>query len=181
VGGFGGRYPIRFALWDPRHDVRLEWQHDRMAGGDPGPPDSLDWEVRLVVSGDQGLWLRIWADGHYAGQARYAFPAAARRMRDVQLHRLRLDSVNERAILERLMHAETWEGEIVGDDGIPLLRERIPRPAPAAVRAAYAAQSAWLAMAVEQRPSPGCHPIEPESDQQSWPLVHPRLPATTPR
>ena len=176
----GALYPIRFALWDPRHDVRLEWQHDRMARPDPGPPDSLEWEVRLVVRGDQGLWLRLWADGLYAGQTRYAVPEAARRMRDLQGHRLRLDSDHERAILERLMRAESWEGEIVGDDGVSLLREPIPRPAQAAIRAAHAAQSAWLATAVGRGRSPNCHPIEPESDQ-SWPIAHPRLPAPTPR
>jgi hypothetical protein len=163
----GARFPIQFLLWripGPARQLRLEWQHLRSAGPDPGPPDRLEWGVSLRVSGDQPLWARFWADGLYAGQRLFATRAMLAQMRDLDFQVDTLDSVNDRATLERLMQGTRWEVEIVSQDGASLGREPIPAPTPAAIRAAFAEQSAWLAGAVERMSRPDCHPIEADQE-----------------
>jgi len=166
----GARYPFQFQLWrirGPARQIRLEWHRLRSAGPDPGAPDRLYWGVSLRVSGDQPLWAGFWADGHYAGQRLFAIPAFLPQMGELDFHTGELDSVNDRATLERLMQGRRWEIEIVAQDGTSLLKEPIPAPAPAAIRAAFAEQSAWLAGATERMAAPGCHPIEPDQELEA--------------
>ena len=68
-------------------------------------------------------------------------------------------------ILRRLLAAEVREVEIVGEDGVMLLRRRIPFASPAALRAGFAEQIAWLAEAWRTRPHPACHEVVEEEPE----------------
>ena len=147
--------PIRFALWG--HDVRAEWWQVRPDAPSLDPPGWLTWEFQLTLSRRQTLSARYWADGVSLGQVLY-LPASAVPPAGVRFgHTVRLDDA---AILRRLLAAEVREVEIVGEDGVSLLRRRLPFASPAALRAGFAAQIAWLAEARRTRPALACHEDE---------------------
>lgn len=144
--------PIRFALWG--HGVRLEWWHVRADAPSLDPPGWLTWEFQLTLSGPQTLWARYWADGVPVGRVLY-LPASALSPTVVRLgHTVRLD---DPAILRRLLAAEVREVEIVGEGGVSLMRRRVTIASPAALRAGFAEQIAWLAEARRTRREPACH------------------------
>lgn len=144
--------PIRFALW--RDGLRLEWWQVRAAAPRLDPPDWLTWEFELTLSRRQTLWARYRADGLSVGQVLY-LPASAVPEAGVRFGRtVRLD---DPAILRRLLAARVREAEIVGEDGVSLTRRRLPIASPAALRAVFAAQVAWLAEARRTRLAPACH------------------------
>jgi hypothetical protein len=143
--------PIRFALW--AHGVRLEWWQVRPDAPSLDPPGWLTWEFQITLSRPQTLWARYWADGVAVGRVLY-LPAAALPPAGGRLgHTVRLD---DEAILRRLLAAEVREVEIVGEGGVSLMRRRVQLASPAALRAGFAAQVAWLAEARRTRPGPAC-------------------------
>lgn len=153
-GPRAARGPIRFALW--ARGVRLEWWQVRADAPSLDPPAWLTWEFEITLSGPRTLWARYWADGASVGRVLY-LPASALPPAGGRLGRtVRLD--NE-AILWRLLAAEVREVEIVGEDGVSLMRRRLPAAPPAALRAGFAAQVAWLAEARRTRPEPACHEV----------------------
>jgi hypothetical protein len=146
--------PVRFALWG--HDLRLEWWQVRPDAPSLDPPGWLTWEFQLTLSGPQTLWARYWADGASVGRVLY-LPASALPPTGARLgHTVRLD---DPAILRRLLAAEVREVEIVGEDGVSLMRRRLAVASPAALRAGFAEQMAWLAEARRTRPQPACHEV----------------------
>ncbi|HYI47649.1 MAG TPA: hypothetical protein VEX35_04215 [Allosphingosinicella sp.] len=146
--------PIRFALWG--HDVRLEWWQVRPDAPSLDPPGWFTWEFQIPLSGPQTLWARYWADGVPVGRVLY-LPASALSLTAARLgHTVRLD---DPGILRRLLAAEVREVEIVGEDGVSLMRRRVPIVSPAALRAGFAEQIAWLAEARRTRPEPACHEV----------------------
>jgi hypothetical protein len=144
--------PIRFAIWG--HDLRLEWWAVRPDAPSLDPPGWFTWEFQLTLSGPQTLWARYWADGVAVGRVLH-LPASALPPTGGRLdYTVRLD---DPAILRRLLAAEVREVEIVGEDGVSLMRRRVPIASPAVLRAGFAAQVAWLAGARRTRPAPACH------------------------
>jgi hypothetical protein len=144
--------PIRFALW--RDGVRAEWWQVRPDAPNLDRPGWLTWEVELTLSRRQTLRARYWADGIAVGQDLFlpaaAVPPAGERFgRTVRLE--------DPAILRRLLAARVREVEIVGEGGVSLLRWRLPFASPAALRAGFARQVAWLAGARRTRPALACH------------------------
>jgi hypothetical protein len=153
--------PIRFALW--RQGLRLEWWEVRADAPSLDPPGWLTWEFELTLSRRQALLARYWADGLFVGQVPY-LPAPAVPEAGIRFGRtVRLD---DPAILRRLLAARVREAEIVGKDGVSLTRRRLPIASPAALRAGFAEQVAWLAEARRTRPAPACHE-RPDENYQS--------------
>jgi hypothetical protein len=147
--------PIRFALW--REGVRAEWWQVRPDAPSLDPPGWLTWEFELTLSRRQTLLARYRADGIAIGQVLY-LPASAVPPAGVRFgHTVRLD---DPAILRRLLAARVREVEIVGEGGVSLMRKRLPFASPAALRAGFAAQIAWLAAARRTRPAVACHERE---------------------
>lgn len=145
--------PIRFVL--SKDDVRLEWEV-RQDAPSLDPPGWLAWQVVFILTERQALWARYWADGVAVGQVPFLQVSALPPTGVLRGHNLQLDKPE---ILRRLLAAEVREVEIVGEDGVSLMRGRIPFASPAALRAGFAAQTAWLAEAWRTRPWPACHEV----------------------
>lgn len=158
-GPVGG--PIRYTIWRPNGEFRMEWWNVRQDTPSIDEPSSLNWEFELDVPDGQSVWARFWGDDRFVGQQLMVDRPVLRAPSGRSLRRL---SVNDRALLRQLVRSEQWEVEIVTAAGASLMRRPIPAPPASALRASLVEQTAWLDAVRAARLPPNCHrmPMEEE-------------------